>query len=313
MRTAFIETLCEVAAANPRVFLVCGDLGYSVLEKFADLYPDRYLNAGVAEQNMTGIAAGLAMAGYTVFTYSIANFPVMRCFEQIRNDVCYHNASVKVVAVGGGLAYGSQGYTHHGVEDLAVMSALPNLVVAAPADPVEARAITRLFAATPGPGYLRLGKAGEPVLHKADTLIELGKAIQLDNGTALTIISTGGMLGTVLSAASELRTHGLSSRILSMPFLVPLDHRAILDAASQTGGILTVEEHGPGGLGTAVAELLAIHRCCVPFFPVRLPRSPIKISGSQEELRGMHGLSVAGIVSSALEIARQSHSGAALG
>ena len=296
MRTAFIERLCELASADPRIFLVCGDLGYSVLERFSTSFPDRYLNAGVAEQNMTGIAAGLALAGKTVFTYSIANFPVMRCIEQIRNDVCYHNLNVKIVAVGGGLAYGSQGYTHHGVEDLAVMSAMPNLIVAAPGDPVEARAITSILVAYPGPAYLRLGKAGEPILHAPDIRVELGKAIIVADGSDLTIFSTGGMLGTVLRAAQQLQLLGIRARIISMPFLCPLDTTAILEAAEQTGSILTVEEHGPGGLGTAVAETLTVHGRPSAFRALRLAKTPIKVSGSQEELRGAQGLSVEGIV-----------------
>jgi transketolase len=296
VRTAFINELCALAELDERIWLVCGDLGYSVLEAFADRFPSRYLNAGVAEQNMTGVAAGLALAGKTVFTYSIANFPIMRCLEQIRNDVCYHNLNVKIVAVGGGLAYGSHGYTHHAVEDLAVMSAMPNLIVAAPADPIEARAITELFATTPGPGYLRLGKAGEPVLHTADTKLEMGRAIQVASGGDLTIISIGGMLGTVLRANEELRLRGIHPRILSMPFLVPLDTSAILDAAEETGAILTVEEHGPGGLGTAVAETLVLLGRGVAFRPLRLARSPIKVSGSQEQLRAAQGLSIEGIM-----------------
>jgi transketolase len=304
MRTAFIEHLCALAAEDTRIFLVCGDLGYSVLEQFSERFPDRYLNAGVAEQNMTGIAAGLALAGRTVFTYSIANFPVMRCLEQIRNDVCYHNLSVKIVAVGGGLAYGSLGYTHHGVEDLAVTSALPNLTVAAPADPLEARQITSILAATPGPAYLRLGKAGEPVLHPSDLKVELGRAIQVSPGDALTIISIGGMLGTVLEAREELERTGIRPRVLSTPFLVPFDAAAVLAAAKETGAILTVEEHGPGGLGAAVAEVLAVNRCAVPFQMQRLAKAPIKISGSQEELRSAQGLSVQGIVQAAEGLVR---------
>ena len=296
MRTAFIDQLVLLAELDDKIWLVCSDLGFSVLEAFANRFPMRYLNAGVAEQNMTGIAAGLAMMGKTVFTYSIANFPVMRCLEQIRNDVCYQNLNVKIVAVGGGFAYGSLGYSHHGIEDLAVTSALPNLMVAAPADPIEARAVTELFASTPGPGYLRLGKAGEPVLHAAETKVELGRAIQLACGGDLTIISIGGMLGTVLQASEELRRRGIHPRILSMPFLVPLDTAAIFDAAEQTGAILTVEEHGPGGLGTAVAETLAMRGRGIAFRPLRLSKSPIKVAGSQEELRAAQGLSVEGIV-----------------
>lgn len=302
MRTAFINRLTELACRDERIWLVCGDLGYNVLDLFADKFPSRYLNAGVAEQNMTGIAAGLALSGKTVFTYSIANFPIMRCLEQIRNDVCYHNLNVKIVAVGGGLAYGSHGYTHHGVEDLAVLLAMPNLMIAAPADPIEACAITSIFASTSGPGYLRLGKAGEPVLHAADTKVELGKAIQATEGGDLTMISIGGMLGTVLKAGEELRRCGIHPRILSMPFLVPLDTAAILDAAEQTGAILTVEEHGPGGLGTVVAETLAMSGRAIAFQPLRLAKSPIKVAGSQQELRAAQGLSVEGVVRAAEQL-----------
>ena len=304
MRTAFVEQLCTLAQKDERIWLVCGDLGYSVLEVFANAFPRRYLNAGVAEQNMTGVAAGVALAGKIVFTYSIANFPVMRCLEQIRNDVCYHNLNVKVVSVGGGLAYGSHGYTHHGVEDLAVMNAMPNMVVAAPADPIEARQVTSIVASQAGPAYVRLGKAGEPVLHVPDAHVAFGKAIQVASGDDLTIISIGGMLASVLKARNELERVGIQARILSMPFLSPLDISSVIASAEQTGAILTVEEHGPGGLGAAVAEVLAVHGRAVPFRMLRLARSPIKVSGSQEELRSAQGLSVAGIVQAAEQLGR---------
>ncbi len=304
MRTAFINQLCALAEQDERIWLICGDLGYSVLEAFADRYPKRYLNAGVAEQNMTGIAAGLALTGKTVFTYSIANFPIMRCLEQIRNDVCYHNLNVKIVAVGGGLSYGSHGYTHHGVEDLAVMSALPNITIAAPSDPVEARAITTIFTDRAGPAYLRLGKAGEPVLHASNTNVEFGKAILLADGSDFTLISTGGMLATTLKAGDALRKLGYYPRVLSMPFLVPLDETAVHAACASTGGILTIEEHGHGGLGTLVGECIALSGRGVPFNMLRLQRSPIKVSGSQEQLRAAQGLNVDGIVQSAIQLCR---------
>ena len=296
MRTSFIEHLCELAGEDERIWLVCGDLGYSVLEQFSDRFPKRYLNAGVAEQNMTGIAAGLALTGKTVFTYSIANFPVMRCLEQIRNDVCYHNLNVKVVSVGGGLAYGSHGYTHHGVEDLAVMAVMPNMTVIAPGDPVEARAATRLLAKTHGPAYLRLGKAGEPVLHAGPIDLAAGGSVLVQDGADLTILSTGGMLGTAIDAARELGKLGRSVRLISMPILCPLDNDAVLRAARETKGIITVEEHGVGGLGTLVAEVLALSSAAVPFRPIRLGRSPVKVAGSQTQLREAQGLSVHGIV-----------------
>jgi len=183
MRTAFIKTLCELAEQDERIWLLCGDLGYSVLEGFSSRFPNRFVNVGVAEQNMTGIAAGLALSGKVVFIYSIANFPVMRCLEQIRNDVCYHNLNVKIVTVGGGLTYGSLGYTHHGVEDIAVMRVLPNMTVIAPGDPVEARLATQAILNTPGPCYLRLGKAGEPVVHQIEPEFQVGKAISLQLGS----------------------------------------------------------------------------------------------------------------------------------
>ncbi|MFI5394408.1 MAG: transketolase family protein [Candidatus Binatia bacterium] len=258
MRTAFIDTLMELAQADERVWMICGDLGYGVLDKFAAAFPERFINAGVAEQSMMGIAAGLAMSGKTVFVYSIANFPTMRCFEQIRNDVCYHQANVKIVAVGGGFTYGTHGYTHHGVEDLAVMRALPGMTVAAPGDPLETDLVTRALAVRPGPAYLRLGKAGESRVHNGTPEFEFGKALAVRPGKDATIITTGGMLKTAVAVADRLRTEGLSVRILSMPVVKPIDAEAILVAARETGVIVTAEEHSvTGGLGSAVAEVLA--------------------------------------------------------
>jgi transketolase len=299
MRTAFIRELAELAALDERIWLVCADLGYSVLELFADRFPQRYLNVGVAEQNMTGIAAGLALSGKTVFTYSIANFPVIRCLEQIRNDVCYHNLNVKVVAVGGGLAYGSNGYTHHAVEDFAVTASLPNIVVAAPGDPTETRAVTRALARTPGPAYLRLGKAGEPVLYPSTFELNIGESIKVREGSDLTLLSTGAMLATTLAAAERLLDLGITTQVLSFPFIVPLDQAAVLAAAAKTQALITVEEHGYGGLGTMVGEVLACAGMPVRFYPVRLGKKPVTIAGSQEYLRSLHGLTTEAIVARA--------------
>src|SRR5436189_1736405 len=157
MRLSFIQSLCEAAERDGRVHLLTADLGYSVVEPFARAFPRRFTNVGVAEQNLIGVAAGLALCGKVAFVYSIANFPTLRCLEQIRNDVCYHDASVKIVAVGGGFAYGALGMSHHATEDLAVMRAIPRMTVVAPGDPVEAELATRAIAASPGPCYLRLG------------------------------------------------------------------------------------------------------------------------------------------------------------
>ena len=259
VRTTFIKTLCELAAMDQRIWLLTGDVGYSVLEGFRDAYRDSYVNVGVAEQNMSGIAAGLATTGKIVFTYSIANFPTLRCLEQIRNDICYHQLPVRVVAVGGGFAYGAQGYTHHGIEDLAIMRALPGMTVVAPGDPVETQLATRAMINLPGPAYLRLGKSHEPVVHREPPDFTIGKAIQLRDGSDVTLISTGAMLTHTLDVADQLASQeGLRARVLSMHTLKPLDVEAVRSAACETGGIVTVEEHSvTGGLGSAVADVLA--------------------------------------------------------
>lgn len=259
MRSAFARTLLDLAERDPRVFLLTGDLGFSVLEPFRERFPKRFVNVGVAEQNMLGIAAGLAHSGSIVFVYSIANFPTLRCLEQIRNDVCYHGLPVRVVSVGGGLAYGTAGYTHHGVEDLAIMRALPGMSVFAPGDPLETELITSALLDLPGPAYLRLGKAAEPAVHGAPPALVPGRAIQLQPGRDVTLVATGGMLFAAREAARELESlHGISVRLLSMHTLKPLDEAAIVSAATETRLVLTCEEHSStGGLGSAVADVIA--------------------------------------------------------
>jgi transketolase len=292
MRTSFIETLADIAERDPRVWLLTADLGYSVLERFSTRFPERYVNVGVAEQNLIGVAAGLARCGKTVFVYSIANFPTLRCLEQIRNDVCYHEANVKVVAVGGGLAYGAQGYTHHGIEDLAVMRSLPGMTVVAPGDPVETRALTRALADKPGPCYLRLGKANEPMIHAPDQAVVLGKAIQLRTGRDMTLISTGAMLETTVKTADRLEGADISARVLSMPTVKPLDEEAVAKAARETPTVITVEEHSvTGGLGSAVAEFLSENPGPRPvrFRRFGLPDRLHHTIGSQSYLRRLMG------------------------
>lgn len=288
MRTAFIETLCELAEADPRVWLVTGDLGFSVLERFRDRFPNRYINAGVAEQNMTSIAAGLAMAGMIPFTYSIANFPTLRCLEQIRNDVCHHQLPVRVVAVGGGFAYGSAGYTHHGVEDMAVMRSLIGMSVIAPGDPHEARLATRALLNHPGPAYLRLGKANEPSVHAAPPAFQIGKAISIQDGGDVTLIAIGGLLQYTIRSAERLANeHRISCRVLSMPTLKPLDRVAVIRAAQETQLVVTVEEHSvTGALGAAVAEVLAeLPGAHAPLRRYGIPDSHYHLIGEQDFLR----------------------------
>ncbi len=297
MRTAFIETLFELAKHDDRIVLIVGDLGFTVVTPFMEQLPGQFLNAGVAEQNMTTMAAGMALCGKIAFTYSIANFPTLRCLEQIRNDVCYHHANVKVVSVGGGFAYGSMGVTHHATEDLAVMRALPGMVVVAPGDPAEARAATRAITAHPGPCFLRLGKAGEPNVHQTEIDFVLGKAIRLREGRDATLISTGGLLQTAVRAAQRLTDEGIESRVLSMHTLKPLDTEAVLAAARETRAIITIEEHSIiGGLGSAVAEVLAeAEQAKVAFKRIGLPSGFSPHIGSQEYLQEQHGLTAEAI------------------
>jgi transketolase len=308
LRTAFINELCLLAKSNSSLWLLCGDLGYSVVEAFEERFADRFVNVGIAEQNMTGMAAGLAMTGKHVFTYSIGNFPVFRCLEQIRNDVCYHNLPVTVVAVGGGVAYGSQGYTHHAVEDLAVMRILPHMRVIAPGDPIEVRLAVRAIVKNPGPSYIRLGKANEPIIHQTEPHFEIGKAIELCCGDDLTLISTGGMLGTVKNVSERLKELKINARVLSMHTVHPVDSDAILKALQETSGIITIEEHGLGGLGSAVSEVIAESGISTKFKILRLPSIPFTETGSQDALRRLAGLSTDGILAQAIVHFAEQHS-----
>jgi len=298
MRTTFIETLCELAAQDERIWLLTGDLGYSVLEPFAQQFPQRFVNVGVAEQNMTGVAAGLALCDKIVFTYSIANFPIMRCLEQIRNDVCYHNLNVKIVAVGGGLAYGSAGYSHHAVEDLAVMRAMPNMTVVAPGDAAEVRHATQAIVEHGGPCYLRLDKGGRPKVHENDLDFQLGRAIPMRLGSAVTLICTGAILSEAHQAVEQLTEMGISAGLISMHTVKPLDTEAILEAAHHSDMIVIVEEHSKiGGLYEAVAGVLASVGATRARLLSSLPTYSLsREAGSQAYLRIKTGLDASSLV-----------------
>lgn len=304
MRPAFLRTLVELAEKDDRIHLVVGDLGFGVVEPFAKRFPGRFLNAGVAEQNMTGIAAGMALCGKVVFTYSIANFPTLRCLEQIRNDICYHNADVKIVSLGGGLGYGALGATHHATEDIAVMRALPRMTVVAPGDPLEAELATRALTTQSGPAYLRLGKAGEPAVHSPGVSFQLGKAIRVMEGNDITLIATGTMLHTAVQAAQLLAQEDIRVRVLSMHTIKPLDTESVLSAARETGAIATLEEHSIlGGLGSAVAEVLAeSSESHVRLKRLGLPPGFTTLVGSQAFLKESHSLSVNGVRDSVCQI-----------
>ena len=239
MRKAFIDTLIKLAEKDKRIFLLSGDLGFSVLEPFKEKFTDRFFNMGVAEQNMIGVAAGLALSGKIVFVYSIVPFVTMRCFEQIRNDLCFQNLNVRLVGVGGGVAYGTAGATHHALEDIAIMRSLVNMTVIAPGDPKETEMTINASLKHSGPIYIRLGKGNEPVVHTAQNF-EIGKGIVLKKGKDVTIIACGSMLFTAQQIEKELEKNNLSVNLISMPTVKPLDKEIILKSAHQTKAIFTI-------------------------------------------------------------------------
>lgn len=306
MRPAFVRTLIELAREDDRIHLLVGDLGFGLVEPYVQQFPARFMNVGVAEQNLAGIAAGMAMCGKVIFTYSIANFPTLRCVEQIRNDICNHHADVKIVGVGCGLNYGALGVTHHATEDVAVMRALPGMTVVAPGDPVEAALATRALAKEPGPAYLRLGKAGEPVVHESGVPdFHLGKAITVRTGDDLTFIASGTMLHTAVQASDFLRRDGIRARVLSMHTIKPLDAEAVLKAATDTRAILTLEEHNIlGGLGSAVAEVLAESQTnhAVAFQRIGIPDTFVRDIGSNDYLKGLYSLHLDGVLKKATAV-----------
>jgi len=293
MRDHFIKRLSELAERDSRILLVTGDLGFGVFDEYRLRFPNQFINAGVAEQNMTGIATGLAMEGRIVFTYSIANFPTLRCLEQIRNDACYHGANVKVVSIGGGFSYGALGISHHATEDLAIMRSLPDITVVSPCGYWETMEATEAIVNTPGTCYLRLDKsAGDDAPLNKEEKFEIGKARLLRNGKDCTIIVTGGILEEVIQAVGLLENRGISSQILSVHTIKPIDRNAIINVCKKTGIIITVEEHTiNGGLGSAVAETLMDYGV----YPSRFLRIGLKgkfssIVGSQKYLCQQYGL-----------------------
>lgn len=294
MRTAFINQLVEEARKDEKIFLIVGDLGFSVVEPFVNEFPDRFLNAGVAEQNMTGIAAGLAMEGYTVFTYSIANFPTLRCIEQIRYDICYHNLNVKIVSVGGGYAYASLGASHHATEEIGMLRTIPNLTVSAPGDPVEARAITSLLVKNSGPAYIRLGKAGEPIVHSSIDNFQIGEGLCLFKGEQTAILTTGAMLKY---ASDFIQNNKLDFGLYSFPFIKPIDANLIQQISQTYQKIITIEEHQrSAGFGSAVLECLhdLMEQNKINSIPqvkrIAIPDKFISVAGTQDYLRSLSGL-----------------------
>jgi len=282
----FVNCLIEQARKDDRVFLITPDMGFSVLEKFRDEFPDRFLNVGIAEQNAVGVAAGLALSGKVVYVYSIIPFITMRCFEQVRMDVAYMRTNVRLVGVGAGFSYGPAGASHHAIEDIAIMRALPNMTVCCPGDPVETRELVRRSFYHEGPMYFRLAKNGEPRIHGEETRIEIGQAVWLREGTDVAVVATSNMLESGKVLTDKWVGQRKSVSFVSMPTIKPLDHGAI-DILIQNGTpIVTLEEHNIiGGLGSAVAEVIAESGKGIRFTRVAIPDEFCHVVGSQSFLR----------------------------
>ena len=293
MRDTFVKTLIDIAKDNKDIELVTGDLGFGVLKPYWEQIPDQFTNAGIAEQNMTSMAAGMALEGKTVFTYSIGNFPTIRCLEQIRNDCAYHEANVKIVCVGGGFVYGSLGMSHHATEDLALLRALPNVVVMAPGDLVEAECATRAIANYPGTCYLRLGRGGEKRIHDKIENFQIGKAIKIQDGEKVGIFSTGAIFEEVKEAAEILKDKGINPSIYTFPTVKPIDKEVIEYCGENFDYIVTVEEHNiVGGFGSAVSEVLSeLKNKKAVLVRIGLNDTYSSIVGSQKYLRDQYGMS----------------------
>lgn len=296
MRDAFVQTLLEEAKKDKNIILITGDLGFGVLDEFQKELPNQFINSGVNEQAMMGMAAGIASTGKRVFVYSIGNFPTLRCLEQIRNDICLMSNAVVVVSVGAGYAYGPQGYTHHALEDIAVLRALPNMEVVIPADPIETKKVTELLAKSVTPSYLRLGKSNEMNINIGEPKITYGKVNEIVSGESGTILFVGSIGTVVMAAAEELLKQGTFVSVASVPFLTSMD-KDYLTLAAGKGPIVTVEEHSSrGGFGSAVLEFVNKENIRANVGIVAANQKNLSQIGSQDFLRELNGLSAQDII-----------------
>ena len=307
MRDTVIRTLIDLGKNDKDIEIVTGDLGFGVLKPYWETLPNQFVNAGIAEQNMTGVAAGMALEGKKVFTYSIGNFPTLRCLEQIRNDCAYHHANVNIICVGGGYVYGSLGMSHHATEDIAVLRALPGVAVICPGDPIEAELAVKKIADTWSTCYLRLGRGGEKRINTGLKEFVIGKAYKLReanrNGSRAAVFSTGAILEETSKACDILEEQGFSIEQYSFPTVKPIDREVIADCAERFEHIFTVEEHNVlGGFGGAVAEVLSelgsntkLHRIGInDFYCIEV--------GSQQYLREQVGINSDGIAEKVREV-----------
>jgi len=296
MRRAFVNKLTELVSNDKNIYLLTGDLGFSVFDDFRQRFPSNFINMGLSEANMIGVAAGMAMEGKCVFVYSIIPFVTFRVLEQIRNDICLQRLPVKIVGVGEGLTYGPSGPTHHAIEDIGVMSSLPNMVVLSPGDPVEVEKIVGESVHLSSPCYIRLGKNGEPVVNLSNSEIKIGVGNVVKDGNDLAIITTGNMLSSCVNVANSLEGKGISAMVVSLHTIKPLDGKLLDTIAQKFEDIFVVEEHiSSCGLGSKVAYYYADKNNNVNLKFIGLPDNFVDTYGEQEFLRMKYGLDESGV------------------
>lgn len=305
MRDAFVKTLFNIAKNDKDVIILTGDLGFGVLKPFFEELPDRIINAGIAEQNMTSVAAGLALSGKKVFTYSIGNFPTLRCLEQIRNDCAYHDADVKIVCIGGGFTYGGLGMSHFATEDISVMRAIPNVKVFAPGDVAEAEKVTETVCKIKGTCYIRLGRGGGERVYPEHSLDDkdILKAVKLADGKDVAILCTGGILQEVYRAVNALKQEGIFVSAYSFPTVKPVDKDTILSLAKTHKALITVEENNLcGGFGSLILETLSDAGERAKLIRMGIPDVYPDVVGSQSFLRERYAINAAAIENKVKEL-----------
>jgi len=296
MRFAAIEAIYEAALKNQNIYFITGDLGHAYEEEFKQNLSKQYLNTGLSEQNMIGVAAGLALTGKKVFAYSIVPFVTMRGYEQIKTDICYQNLDVNLIGIGGGFAYGKFGNTHCSIEDIAVMRVLPNMKVLCPANPKDTKDLTRQIIERSGPSYIRIGRGKEP-LPTTPFKVSFGKGHIVRKGTDISIFSCGTALIEAEKAAETLERRGISVEVVHMHTVKPLDEKLIVEKVKKRKAIFTVEDHNiMGGLGGAVAEIISEHSTKkIVFKRFGVKDKYMKFIGDEDFMRNMHGYSAAKI------------------
>lgn len=298
MRDTFVKTLFNIAKKDKNVHLITGDLGFGVLKDFFEKLPDQITNVGIAEQNMTGFATGMALEGKKVFTYSIGNFPTLRTLEQIRNDAAYHEVNLKIVCIGAGFSYGALGMSHHATEDIAIMRALPNVKVYSPADSFEAEEVTKLIYKSSGVCYLRLSRGTKKNIHEKQIDLFNNKSIQLKNGDKIAILFTGSIGEEAIAAEKELRQKNYNIGLYSFPIIKPLNKERLEKIIQKYKLLVTVEEHNIiGGFGSSINDFVSQITGNKPdLLNIGIDDKYSSIVGSQKYLRDKYNISSRSIV-----------------